>query len=111
MLLDFAIITHLFTTLIIHNFMQHYSIQEANHYFPNLLNLIERGETIGLTRQGKTIAVILSEREYQQLVHPQRSPWEALQAFRQAVNIEQLDLDTDIFTVNRQNDRGREIEL
>lgn len=91
--------------------MQQYSILEANHHLPTLIEKVEFGEMIELTQQGKTVAVLLSEREYQRLCHHQPSPWEALQTFRQAVNIEQLDIDTDIFSVNRVAVPDREIEL
>lgn len=91
--------------------MQQYSILEANHHLPTLIDKVERGESIELTKQGKAVAVLLSEREYQRLMINRPSPWEALQTFRQAVNIEQLEIDTDIFMTPRTTDQGREIEL
>jgi two-component system C4-dicarboxylate transport sensor histidine kinase DctB len=89
--------------------MQQYSILEANHHLPTLIEKVECGEMIELTQQGKAVAVLLSEREYQRLRHHQPSPWEALQTFRQAVNIEQLDIDTDIFSVNRALERDNQL--
>jgi prevent-host-death family protein len=91
--------------------MQQYAIAAAKNQLSRLVQQVERGEAIELTRRGKAVAVVLSEAEYQRL---QRRPSfsEALRAFRARAGFTGLsDAEMDeIFGDVRAKDTGREVE-
>jgi len=85
--------------------MQKYSITETHKNLSTLIHLIEEtGTQIGITRGDKTVAVLAPKNE--RLKKSKLSPWEALMAFREEVEIESLDIDTEIFNERRAQDNG-----
>ena len=44
-----------------------YSIAEARNHLTRMVREVERGKTVGLTRRGRLVAVVLSEPEYRRL--------------------------------------------
>ena len=58
------------------------TIAEAKNNLSQLIYQLESDETIHLTRHGKTVAVMLSEANYQKLVHKNNSLYQALQQWR-----------------------------
>ena len=64
---------------------------------------------VWLTRNGETVAVVLSVWEYQQAQPAQPDFWQALQAFRQQWNLAELGLDDDIFSHVRDRTPRREV--
>jgi prevent-host-death family protein len=72
-----------------------YSIAEARDHFTSLVRDVEQEETIELTRRGKPVAVLLSFQEYQRLTAPRSNFWEAYTAFRDQVNLQELNIEPD----------------
>ncbi|MEK8019136.1 MAG: type II toxin-antitoxin system prevent-host-death family antitoxin [Candidatus Parabeggiatoa sp.] len=78
--------------------MQKYSMTEINNNLSAVMLMMEKtGTPVELTQSGKTIAILLSKDEYDELTKPKLSPWDALMAFREKENIENLNIDTTIF--------------
>ncbi|MDZ7958883.1 MAG: type II toxin-antitoxin system Phd/YefM family antitoxin [Aulosira sp. DedQUE10] len=57
---------------------QQYSIEQIPVNFNRIIEEVEQGEPIQITRQGKQVAVILSTAEYERLVHKNPRFWESV---------------------------------
>jgi prevent-host-death family protein len=86
-----------------------YSIAEARNRFTSLVRDVERESAIELTRRGKPVAVLLSIQEYKRLSSSKSGFWEALTAFQNQVNLQELGIEPDIFARLRDQSPGREI--
>ena len=84
-----------------------FSIAEARHNLAALVHELEHRPRIQLTRRGKTVAVLLSVREYQRLTAAHF--WEAYTAFRTTTDLAQLDIDPAVFKGVRDQSPGREV--
>ena len=45
-----------------------WQLQDAKAHFSHLINLAEKGESIGITRRGYEVAVLISKKRYDKLV-------------------------------------------
>ncbi len=88
-----------------------YSIAEARDHFTTLVRNVEQESAIELTRRGKPVAVLLSIQEYQRLSSSRGGFWKAFTAFRNRVDLRELDIEPDIFTGLRDQSPGREMAL
>lgn len=60
-----------------------YTMTQASRHLPDILNFVEQGHSVELTRRGRAVAIVVSVSEYQLLhTQPQGDFWQALQAFR-----------------------------
>jgi len=84
------------------------SIAEAKSHFSKLIHRTAQGEVLHLSRHGKTVAVLLSEAEYQNLLHQKKEPWKAIAQWREETNLDELDSwdDTEM-KCWRQEEAGR----
>jgi prevent-host-death family protein len=64
--------------------MRESTIREAKDTLAALIHAAEKGEPVRLTRHGKPVAVLVSEREYRRLSEQstRRDPWAFLQRWR-----------------------------
>ena len=61
-----------------------YTMTQASRQLSDILNFVEQGHAVEVTRQGKPVAVVVSITEYQWLRERSHDDyWQALQAFRQ----------------------------
>lgn len=85
------------------------SISEARNHLPALVHRAESGESITLTRRGKTVAVLLSITEYERM---QRGGvddfWLSVQAFRADEDVSTLQL-ADALSGIRDATAGRDV--
>jgi cellobiose PTS system EIIB component len=88
-----------------------YSIDQAQTHLEQILNEVEQGSSVELTRSGKRIAVLISTEEYDQLRSNKTGFWEALQEFRQQLELEAIDIEPEIFEGIRDKSPGREVIL
>ena len=88
-----------------------YSIAEARDHFTTIVRDVEQESAIELTRRGKPVAVLLSIQEYKRLSSSKGGFWKTFTAFRNRVNLQDLDIEPDIFTGLRDQSPGREIAL
>ena len=86
-----------------------YSIAEARHHLAALVHELERKPFIELTRRGKPVAVLLSIQEYHRLLAKETNFWDAYVAFRNSVDLSQLQIEPDVFDGLRDRSPGREV--
>ena len=90
--------------------MDEVSIAQARDELTSLLRRSETGRIIRITRRGKPVAVLISEREYQRLVAAavgRRDFWEAVSCWRRDVQPED-DLTPEEVASWRDSSAGRE---
>ena len=88
-----------------------YSVAEARKDLPTLLDQVEGGQPVEITRRGSPVAVVHSLAEYQRLVHatvPFRDAW---QTWRASVDDADLDLPVEWFDRLRDRSTGRAVDL
>ena len=74
-----------------------YSVTEARNHFNSLVEEVEKGAAIELTRYGKPVAVLLPFQKYRRLTTYPSNFWEAYTAFIEQVNLQDLDIGSDIW--------------
>ena len=74
-----------------------YPITQIAERMTDILLVVEDGNAVALTRNGETVAIVLSAWEYKQAQPPRPDFWQAFQAFRQQWNLAELGLDDDLF--------------
>ncbi len=84
-----------------------YSITQAPNYWSDIMIRVEQGYSIKLTRNSEVVAMLVPA-QYEQ--PPKQNFWQALQIFRQQVNIADL-YDEKIFSDVRDRGPGREVLL
>ncbi len=82
--------------------MEHWQIQKAKNHFSDLVRRAEEQGPQAITRHGKDAAVLLSMKDYQNLMRKQ----ESLTEFFRRSPLKGVELDLE-----RRKDFGREIEL
>lgn len=87
---------------------KNYSIAEARHNLAAIVHELEKSPFVELTRRGEPVAVLLSIREFRRLASGKTSFWKAYVAFRDSVNLAQLDIQPGIFEGVREAAPGRE---
>lgn len=73
--------------------LKQYSIEEARNAFARLVDEVEHGHAVEVTRNGQAVAVLISPDHYQVKEETDISLWERYEAFRREVDLEALDLD------------------
>jgi prevent-host-death family protein len=86
------------------------SISAARENLPTLVRDVERGLTVTLTRRGEPVAVLLSTERYRTHTKGAISLSRALQEFRNAVDLDELDIDSVYLDV-RDRSAGRSVDL
>ena len=77
--------------------LRRYSVTEARDHFTSLIREVEQQASVELTRHGKPVAVLLSSQEYKRLTASRPDFWEAYTAFRDQVNLQELDIEPEIW--------------
>lgn len=89
-----------------------YSIAQAKDHLPGIVHEVERGSRIELTRRGQPVAAIVSIDDYRRLPsEQQRDLWEAIQRFRESVDLEELDIGPEYFDALRDRSPGRDFKF
>jgi antitoxin (DNA-binding transcriptional repressor) of toxin-antitoxin stability system len=85
-----------------------YSITQAPDYWADIIKRVEQGYSIKLTHNSEVVAMLVPA-QYDE-PPPKQNFWQALQIFRQQVDIAEL-YDEDIFSEVRDRSPGREVLL
>lgn len=93
------------------NLKNQYSTQQLNQNLPEVLKQIAQGDSIEITQEGEPFAVILSSSEYQRLTNLKSSFWQSLQEFYDHNDLEELEMEADVFTNVRDRSPGREVNF
>ncbi|NJK52542.1 MAG: type II toxin-antitoxin system prevent-host-death family antitoxin [Acaryochloris sp. RU_4_1] len=89
-----------------------YPIDQAQTRFTQILNEVEQGSLVELTRSGKRVVVLIASEEYDRLILENRPGfWQALQTFRQQANLAEAEISSETFEGLRENSSGREVSL
>jgi prevent-host-death family protein len=92
--------------------MEHsYSIAEARANLPTLIDQVEAGMTIQLTRRGKGVAVMVSVNEYQRLRSKRTSFQDVYQKFLKKHSLAEVGLEPDFASKVRDRSAGRKVDL
>ena len=101
----------LYMYLYIFNMAKRYSIAEARSNLPAIVDHVEAGQEIELTRRGKAVAVVVSLRELARLRGDRVSFGDAYQRFLQAHRLQDVGLDDGFFAAARKGEAGRTVAL
>lgn len=88
--------------------MKRVSVAEAKNTLPALLHEAE-SVPIEIVRRGKPVAVILSRSSYDSLRDKSEGVWAALQRFREAHDLEELDAASAFEDVRDRSVTGRPV--
>ena len=88
-----------------------YSTQQLNQNLAEVLKQISQGDLIEITQEGEPFAVILSSSEYQRLTATKSSFWQSLQEFYSTNDLEELEIEPDVFAKVRDRSLGREVNF
>lgn len=88
-----------------------YSIADARQNLPSLVDEVESGAEIQLTRRGKPIAVVLSVEEYERLKTQRTSFAEAYRQFRERFPEGEGGISQRYLRSLRDRGRGRKVNL
>jgi prevent-host-death family protein len=75
--------------------VKRYSVTQARANLSRLIEEVEKGARIELTRRGKPVAVMVGVEDPERLPNEGRGFWEAYQEFRRRVDLVELDIDPD----------------
>ncbi len=86
-----------------------YSMTQASQHLPDILNFVEQGHSVEVTRRGKSVAIVVSMTEYQSLREQSQGDfWQALQAFRHQGTDDFTEWHEALADV-RENSQGRDM--
>ena len=88
-----------------------YSIAEARANLPTIVDEVEMGTEVELTRRGKPVAVVLSLQEYERLRSERPQFMTAYRAFVQKFRLAEVGVDEGFFESIREASTGREVDL
>ena len=88
-----------------------YSIAEARSNLPTIVDQVEAGQEIELTRRGKPVAVVVSLRELERLRSKPARFGEVYKQFLKTHPLREVGLDRDFFDSTRDHDSGRKVVL
>jgi len=88
-----------------------YSIAEARSNLPTIVDQVEAGQEIELTRRGKPVAVVVSLRELERLRSKSAPFGESYKRFLKAHSLREIGLDRDFFDSARDRASGRKVVL
>ena len=88
-----------------------YSVGSARANLPAILDDVQSGRVIQVTRRGQPVAVIMSPAEYATLERRQSTFGEACAEFRERFGVQDLGLDRRFFRALRDPKPGRKVRL
>ena len=88
-----------------------YSIAAARSNLPTIVDQVEAGQEIELTRRGKAVAVVLSLRELARLRGDRMTFGDAYKRFLSTHALEDVGIDDDVFADVRNGETGRKVSL
>lgn len=101
----------MYIMMYINRMAQRYSIAEARSNLPTIVDEVEAGREVELTRRGKPVAVVVSLRELSRLRGKRGNFGAAYDSFLQRHALNEIGLEEDFATSVRDRSRGRETSL
>lgn len=88
-----------------------YSVADARAHLPDILDDVEAGKEIELTRRGRAVAIVISAEKYEALRGEQSSFGEAYRVFATRHALDEVGLDPDFLDAARDPAPGRRVPL
>jgi prevent-host-death family protein len=88
-----------------------YSVADARVHLPNILDEVEAGKEVQLTRRGRPVAVVLSPERLDALRRERTSFGEAYRAFGERHSPGDIALEPDFFDSLRDRAPGRKVRF
>ncbi len=88
-----------------------YSVANARAHLPAILDNVEAGNEVQLTRRGRPVAVVISPRRYEALRGERSSFRETYRAFADRHPPREIGLSADFFDSIRDRASGRRVRL
>jgi prevent-host-death family protein len=88
-----------------------YSIAQVRDHLSEIIHEVEVGEEITVTRRGKPVAVLVSQKNFAKQRGETQEFWNAYQAFRDQVDLPSLGITQETFADVRDKSRGRDVLL
>lgn len=88
-----------------------YSIADARASLPAIVDGVEAGEEIEITRHGRAVAVLISVRELKRLRAERPRFADAYQRFLAEHSLSELDVDSEFYDGLRDRGAGRKVVL
>ncbi len=88
-----------------------YSIADARANLPSIVDEVEAGGEIELTRRGRSVAYVVPSRLYDQMKGIRPSFAEAYASYLRRFKLEVIGLDEDVIDGVRDKDPGRAVRL
>ncbi len=88
-----------------------YSVADARAHLPEILDDVEAGKDVQLTRRGRPVAMVLSPQRYEMLRSEHTNFGDAYRAFLGRHSPEEIGLEPGFFTSLRAQDSGRRVRL
>lgn len=91
--------------------MKRYSVADARAHLPSLIDEVEAGKEIELTRRGKPVAVVVSRGEYARMRSRRRRFGTLYEEFLRRYSLREIGVESDAFEGVRTHDEGRRVDL
>lgn len=101
----------MYISMYIEHMAQRYSIAEARSNLPTIVDEVEAGQEVQLTRRGRPVAVVVSLREFERLRGKRGSFRAAYESFLQEHDLNENGLEKGFAASVRDRSRGREPSL
>jgi prevent-host-death family protein len=88
-----------------------YSVADARAHLPEILDDVEAGKEVHLTRRGRPVAVVLSPERYDALRQERTHFADAYRAFAERHAPGEVALEPDFFDSLRNRETGRRVRL
>jgi prevent-host-death family protein len=88
-----------------------YSVADARAHLPEILDDVEAGKDVELTRRGRPVAVVLSPQRYEVLRDQHARFVDAYRAFLSRHSLQEVGLEPEFFASLRTKDAGRRVRL
>jgi prevent-host-death family protein len=88
-----------------------YSVADARAHLPDILDDVEAGKEIQLTRRGRAVAILLSPEKYEALRREHSDFEDAYRTFVDRYTLGEVGLEPDFFNSIRDREAGRGVKL
>jgi prevent-host-death family protein len=88
-----------------------YSVADARAHLPDILDDVEAGKDVQLTRRGRAVALVLSPQRYDMLRSEHTNFGDVFRAFLGRHAQEEIGLEPDFFSSIRDREPGRRVRL
>jgi len=88
-----------------------YSVADARAHLPDILDEVEAGKEVHLTRRGRPVAIVLSPDRYDALRQERSTFADAYRAFAERYAPGDIALEPDFFDSIRERAPGRKVRL